>query len=573
MQFPLFHDGLAVEMHIFDGVFDRNDLGAAGPVDLIQQGCQRSGFAAAGGSGHQDQALTLGDQIEQDRRQRQCFRRRDGSIDHAGDHAERTALEKAVHAEPRRLRVKTVQPDGKRQVEFAFFLQFDPLPGSDDAVKQTLDILTRQHRQVDGTQFAVQPEHRPGIDRQMQIAGLVVHGDLQKHTQIDERIVAGLAAVAVLAPERLHAVFHAFDQQIEFVRIAGGEPSIFQRDLVGLVKTEDRPVESGHTDSRTAAERVFQIAVIGFRNGFPHGGGPEQKFHRGDHFLRILPGDEPLGNHRGQRDAEVDRGLSAQMRREQAEDTLDGLDGVGGVKGGDDQMAGQSGAERGGDRFQIAHFSDDDHVRIFAHGPAHGFPETHRMGIDLPLGDPGKDVLMQIFDRVFQRKDMAFPRPVDLVDERGHRGRFAAARGPGHQDQAAGFPGQRLHLRRQLQSAEFEIAGRVDHPDRRGRTRHRGVEVEPEPFAGRQSPGRIGRSFLLIKLLVGRGKHPDPELLQFFRRDRSELLLRHHLPVDPHRRDLPRGQEKIRDLSLIGISQYAFDQTRHIPDSLFINIY
>ena len=71
-------------MDVLDGVLDRDHVGSAPIVDLAQHGGQRGRLAAAGGAGHDDQALVqVGDLLE-DGGQAQPGKGRDL----VGDHAE-----------------------------------------------------------------------------------------------------------------------------------------------------------------------------------------------------------------------------------------------------------------------------------------------------------------------------------------------------------------------------------------------------------------------------------------------------------------------------------------------------
>jgi hypothetical protein len=55
----------SVHVLVFDGIFDGDDVGAAARVDQIDHGRERRAFAAAGGPGHQHQALApVGDAPE-----------------------------------------------------------------------------------------------------------------------------------------------------------------------------------------------------------------------------------------------------------------------------------------------------------------------------------------------------------------------------------------------------------------------------------------------------------------------------------------------------------------------------
>ena len=58
-------------MHEFNRIFQRDDVNGLGLVDLIENGRESGGLAAAGGAGHQNQAgLFLGDFLENGRQVR-----------------------------------------------------------------------------------------------------------------------------------------------------------------------------------------------------------------------------------------------------------------------------------------------------------------------------------------------------------------------------------------------------------------------------------------------------------------------------------------------------------------------
>ena len=56
--------------------------------------------------------------------------------------------------------------------------------------------------------------------------------------------------------------------------------------------------------------------------------------------------------------------------REDGDDAVDGFDRIQRVQGGENHVAGFGGVQRGGDGFQVAHFADQDHVRILTQSGA-----------------------------------------------------------------------------------------------------------------------------------------------------------------------------------------------------------
>ena len=94
-------------------------------------------------------------------------------------------------------------------------------------------------------------------------------------------------------------------------------------------------------------------------------------------------------------------------------------------------------AQRRLDRLEVAHFADEDDVRIFAQRGAQRRGEAERVGVDLALVDEAPLVLVDVLDRILDGDDVLAALGVDLVDHRRERRRLAAARRPGDEDEAA----------------------------------------------------------------------------------------------------------------------------------------
>ena len=95
----LLDDGLAVGMHILDGIFDGHHVIVTRAVDQIDQRGQRGAFPAAGRSRHQNQTLAGFRQTPQRRRQMQRFERRNLFRQQADAARDGAALEMNVGAE------------------------------------------------------------------------------------------------------------------------------------------------------------------------------------------------------------------------------------------------------------------------------------------------------------------------------------------------------------------------------------------------------------------------------------------------------------------------------------------
>jgi len=77
---------------------------------------------------------------------------------------------------------------------------------------------------------------------------------------------------------------------------------------------------------------------------------------------------------------------------------------------GDHEVAGVGGREGGHERLAVAHFADHDDIGVLAHDVDERPLETQRVEPDLALFNNRLFVLENVFDRVFQRNDVAFSR-------------------------------------------------------------------------------------------------------------------------------------------------------------------
>jgi hypothetical protein len=105
----------------------------------------------------------------------------------------------------------------------------------------------------------------------------------------------------------------------------------------------------------------------------------------------------------------------------------------------------------GGHGFLVADFADQDAVRRLAQRVAQRRGEVFGVAADFALVDDRLLVLEEIFDRVFQGKDVARAQFVSVVQHRGDGGRLAGGGRADQQNQSALFHDQVRRHRRQLQ--------------------------------------------------------------------------------------------------------------------------
>ena len=106
-------------------------------------------------------------------------------------------------------------------------------------------------------------------------------------------------------------------------------------------------------------------------------------------------------------------------------------------------MAGLGRLQRRLGALGITELADQDHVGVLTQGAAKRGEVRLRVDPDLTLVDDAALVVVQDLDRVLDRDDVLPPRLVDVVDDRGERGRLAGAGRAGYEHEAAVLVGHR----------------------------------------------------------------------------------------------------------------------------------
>ncbi len=243
-----------------------------------------------------------------------------------------------------------------------------------------------------------------------------------------------------------------------------------------------------------------------------------------------LLGDDPL-----QRDRELCAHLPLLGGREDVDDPVDRLRGGLGVQGGEDEVPGLGRGQRRGDRLQVAHLADQDHVGVLAQGGSQAEREVRRVGADLALVDDRAFVLVQELDRVLDREDVVGALGVDHVEHRGQRRRLARAGRPGDEHEAARLGGQ---LAQHLGDAERVEAGDLVRHQPEGGAHRAALEEAVDAEAG-DAGDRVGEVELFAGLeafaLVVVEDAVD-DLSRLLPGERREPLHRDDLPLVAHRR-------------------------------------
>ena len=132
------------------------------------------------------------------------------------------------------------------------------------------------------------------------------------------------------------------------------------------------------------------------------------------------------------------RNLLLLVGRENVYDAVNRRRGRARVQGGEDEVTCLRQCDGGGDRFQVPHLADEDHIGVFAQGGAQGIGERIRVCTEFPLVYHAFLVGVQVLDGVLDSQDVRLTLRVDNVDQRCDSGGFAGTRRAGDQD-----PGRR----------------------------------------------------------------------------------------------------------------------------------
>ena len=162
-----------------------------------------------------------------------------------------------------------------------------------------------------------------------------------------------------------------------------------------------------------------------------------EHLRRHDPARAVGVGQQLLGHHALEGDRELDPHLALLVGGEHVDDAVDRLRGVLRVQRREHEVPGLSRGQRGRDRLEVAHLSDEDHVGVLAQRRLQRVAEALRVGAELALVDEALLVPVQELDRVLDRHDVLLARAVDLVDHRGERGGLPRAGRARDEDEAA----------------------------------------------------------------------------------------------------------------------------------------
>ena len=125
--------------------------------------------------------------------------------------------------------------------------------------------------------------------------------------------------------------------------------------------------------------------VFAFADEVRDGRVDDQNFQRGDAARFVDALEKILRDDALERFGERGADLVLLVGRENVDDTIDRFGGARSVQRAEDEVTGGGRGQRQFDRFQVAHFADEDDVRIFAQRAAQGGGERLRVHADFAM--------------------------------------------------------------------------------------------------------------------------------------------------------------------------------------------
>src|SRR5579862_3903482 len=458
-QLALAEGGLLVLVDELDGVFQRHDVDRLVLVDLVEDGRERGRLAAAGRARKEDKPVLLAADLLEDVRQPEGGERRYLRLQLSHDDREIAALFEDVDAETGAL------AEGVAAIARAEHVQMAQQGAvvADDGYRDLLGLVRREPLDVGVN--AGRLEDAEVLDLERTPGGEDEIGDVREG--LEHRVEDGVQVALLHGESVLEIVRRRLEERAELLLVRGLFISLLGRDAGGAQVFHDGVVQrlvplllahlhhAGNLVRLRLADEVRNRVVA--NENLQRGAAP-----RLVHALEKILRHDALERFR-----ERGANLVLLVRRENVDDAVDGLRRVGRVERSENKMARRRGGERQLDGLQVAHFADENDIRVFTKRAAQRRGE--RLGVDANLAMIDETLLaaMNKLDRVFHRDDVILAMEIRVIDHRRERRRLAGTRRPRHQNHAFFEHGESLDDRRQAKLIAREDFARDEAEYRR----------------------------------------------------------------------------------------------------------
>src|SRR5216683_689340 len=319
----------------------------------------------------------------------------------------------------------------------------------------------------------------------------------------------------------------ALDAQLEFVGVRGARQSFVERDELLRVEVEERLIEGLHAVLAGAGGDgvMDQARFVRVDDAVSDVAGGDHDFACGYAALVIRAAHQPLRDDRLQRGGKLQTDLLLLRRREDRDNTLNRFRGVEGVQRGKHQVAGFRGQQRRGNGFEVAHFADQDHVRVLTQGGAQSGGKIRSVHFDFALIDETFFVAVQELDGVFDGDQVVGAIGIYTVDHCRQRGGLTGTGGSRNQHQPAllfanfGDHGGKVQF---FRGANFCGNDAQHHTDVAALLKN----VDAEAAQSRYAIGHVQFRGFLELLLLAVGHHAERHGEHLFGRDARHVGLR-----------------------------------------------
>src|SRR5919204_3994625 len=193
---------------------------------------------------------------------------------------------------------------------------------------------------------------------------------------------------------------HRAHQTAELLGARGARLGELAGDLVTAHEVGECSVHRLHAVRATGLEGRVDLVCLALADQVPDRRRGHQDLGGAHAALPVRGGEKLLRDDPLQRHGELHADLVLLRGREHVDDAVNGLRCVLRVQGGEHEVAGLRGGQRGGDRLEVAHLAHEDHVRVLAQG---GFQaECEGLGVraQLALVHDAVLVMVEELDRV-----------------------------------------------------------------------------------------------------------------------------------------------------------------------------